>query len=257
MIKGLLGIIDKMRIEVFSTKEYTEPPEKTIFVQLNPEKYSMRHNVAFCEDQAMGTSGSDLTFNRIDGGEEVNFEFFFDSSGMVPPGKIKDGKGEESLLDVAGDIANALKPAIVNPFAEVETVEKEVEEFKNLLMSYNGDTHQTSFLKLLWGGYSLNCRLKSMDIEYSLFRKDGRPIRAKVKCVFKGTIDYKLMVARENKSSPDLTHERVVKMNDDLTLLSESIYQNNAFYIDVAKKNKLLSFRELNVGQKINFPPIK
>jgi hypothetical protein len=256
MIKGLLGIIDKMRIEVFPTKEYTEPPTKTIFVQLNPEKYSIKQNVVFCEGQAMGTTGSDLKFNKIEG-EEVNFEFFFDSSGIVPPGKIKDGKGTESLTDVADDVANALKPAVVNPFAEVETVEKEVEEFKKLLMSYNGDTHQTSYLKLLWGGYSLSCRLKSMDVEYSLFRKDGRPIRAKVKCSFKGTIDYKLMVAKEKKSSPDLTHERVIQMNDDLALLSESIYQNNTFYIDVAKNNKLLSFRQLSLGQKIIFPPIK
>lgn len=256
MIKGLLGIIDKMRIEVFPSKEYKEPPTKTIFVQLNPEKYSIKQNVAFCEGQAMGTTGSDLKFNKIEG-EEVNFEFFFDSSGIVPPGKIKEGKGIETPADVAGDVANALKPAVVNPFAEVETVEKEVEEFKKLLMGYDGTTHQTSYLKLLWGGYSLSCRLKSMDVEYSLFRKDGRPIRAKVKCGFKGTIDYKLMVAKEKKSSPDLTHERVIKMNDDLALLSEDIYQNNTFYIDVAKNNKLLSFRQVSLGQKITFPPIK
>lgn len=256
MIKGLFGIIDKMRIEVYPSKEYKEPPNKTIFVQLNPEKYSMKHNVEFCENQAMGTSGTDLQFNRIEG-EDVNFEFFFDSSGIVPPGKIKDGFGEESLLDVVGDIANTLKPAFVIPFSEVATVEKEVEEFKNLLMGYDGDTHQTSYLRLLWGGYNLSCRLKSMEIEYTLFRKDGRPIRAKVKCGFKGTIDYKLMVAKENKSSPDMTHERTFKMNDKLTLMSESIYKSNDFYIDVAKRNKLLTFRHVGLGQNIKFPPIK
>lgn len=256
MIQGLLGIIDKMRIEVFPTKEYIEPPKKTIFVQLNPEKYTTKHKVDFCEGQAIGSTGSDLKFNKIEG-DEVNFEFFFDSSGIVPPGKIKEGKGEESLLDVVGDVANSLKPAIVNPFGEVETVEKEVEEFKKLLMGFDGEKHQTAYLRLLWGGYNLTCRLKNMDIEYALFRKDGRPIRAKVKCVFKETVDYQLMVAKEKKSSPDLTHERVMNMNDKLTLLSESIYENNSYYIDVAKNNKLLSFRHIAVGQKIQFPPIK
>ena len=96
-----------------------------------------------------------------------------------------------------------------------------------------------------------------MDIDYTLFRKDGRPIRAKVKCVFKGTVDYKLMVAKEKKSSPDLTHERTVKMNDRLSLLAEDIYENNSYYIDVARNNKLLSFRNITLGQKIKFPPIK
>ena len=70
-------------------------------------------------------------------------------------------------------------------------------------------------------------------------------------------LDYKLMVAKENKNSPDLTHVRTFKMNDTLALMSESIYQNNTFYIDVAKNNKLLSFRKLSTGQKIKFPPIK
>ena len=256
MIKGLFGIIDKMRIEVFPSKEYKEPPAKTIFVQLNPEKYSIKQNVAFCEGQAMGTTGSDLKFNKIEG-EEVNFEFLFDSSGVVPKGKIVDGKGTETALDVAGAVAETLKPAVVNPFGEADTVEKEVEDFKKLLMSYDGKTHQTSYLRLLWGGFTLDCRLKSMDVEYSLFRKDGRPIRAKVKCGFKGTIDYKLMVAKENKSSPDLTHQRLMKMDDKLTLLSEDIYQDNSYYIDVAKNNKLLSFRQFKIGQEIIFPPIK
>jgi hypothetical protein len=46
-------------------------------------------------------------------------------------------------------------------------------------------------------------------------------------------------------------------MNDRLPLLSEGIYENNAFYIDVAKNNKLLSFRQISLGQRIKFPPIK
>ncbi len=255
MIKGLFGIIDKMRIEVYDSKQYTNP-KKTIYVQLNPEKYTLKNNVVFCEGQAMGTTGSDLKFNKIEG-EEVSFDFLFDSSGVVPPGKIVDGKGIDSLKSTLADIGETLKPAFVNPLGEVETVEKQVQEFKELLMGYNGDKHQTAYLKLIWGGYTLDCRLKSMDIEYYLFRRDGRPIRAKVKCMFKGTVDYKLMVAKQKKSSPDLTHERVFEMNDRLALLAEDIYETNSYHIDVAKQNKLLSFRNVGEGHKLYFPPIK
>ncbi|EJL75849.1 CIS tube protein [Chryseobacterium populi] len=255
MIQAALGIIDKMRIEVYENNKYTMP-KKTIFVQLNPEKYTLKHNVVFCEGQPMGASSNDLSFNRIEG-EEVTFDFVFDSSGVVPPGKIKDGKGEMSLLDKAGDVLDALKPAIVNPFAEVKSVEEDVEAFKNLIMGYNGSTHQTAYLQLLWGGYKLQCRLKSMDIEYMLFRKDGRPIRAKVKCVFKGTATYEVMVAQQNKTSPDLTHVRTVSMNDRLTLMAENIYENPSYYVDVAQTNRLLSFRKINTGQNISFPPVK
>jgi hypothetical protein len=253
MIQAALGIIDKMRIEVYEKSDYKGDPRKTIFVQLNPEKYSIKHNVVFYEGQAMGAVGNDLKFNKIEG-EEVSFDYIFDSSGVVPPGKIIDGKGEISLLTSVGD---AIKPALANPFEETKTVEKEVEEFRKLLMGYIGTSHQTSYLKLLWGGFTLNCRLKSMEIEYSLFRKDGRPIRAKVKCLFKGTVSYEVMLSEQNKTSPDLTHERIVTMNDKLSILAEDIYKNANYYIDVSKANNLLSFRNIKTGQRVQFPPIK
>jgi len=256
MIQAALGIIDKMRIEVFETNDYKKDPKKTIFVQLNPEKFTMKHNVVFCEGQPMGATGNDLKFNKIEG-EEVTFEFLFDSSGVIPPGKIKDKKGDMSFLDKAGEVFDALKPAIVNPFADVKSVEEDLEAFKNLLLGYNGNTHHTSYLLLLWGGYRLQCRLKNMEIEYYLFRNDGKPIRAKAKCTFKGTASYAIMLAEQKKSSPDMTHEREVEMNDKLTLLSETIYENPNYYIDVAQSNAVLSFRNIRFGKKLIFPPIK
>lgn len=138
-----------------------------------------------------------------------------------------------------------------------KSVDEEVEEFRKLLMGYIGKTHQTAYLRILWGGYKLQCRLKSMEVEYTLFHRDGRPIRAKAKCVFKGTGTYEVMVAEQNKNSPDLTHVRTVTMNDKLPLMAENIYENPSYYIDVAQNNKLLSFRNIKTGQNISFPPIK
>lgn len=253
MIQSALGIVDKMRIEVFNTSKY-DTPKKTIFVQLNPEKYSIKQNVIFCEGQPIGASNNDLKFNKIEG-EEVAFEFLFDSTGVVPPGKIKSGRGTMSFLEqAAGSVSG---PVLANFVDQSKSVEEELEAFKNLLMGYNGETHETSYLQLIWGGYSLKCRLKALEIEYTLFRKDGRPIRAKAKCVFKGTSTYKLMLSAQKKSSPDLTHERIFKMNDKLTLMTENIYENPNFYIDVAANNSLLSFRAIEVGTKLTFPPIK
>lgn len=256
MIQAALGIIDKMRIEVYNDPNYKKDPKKTIFVQLNPDKYTVKHNVVFCEGQPMGATSNELKFDRIES-PEVTFDFIFDSSGVVPPGKVKDGKGKMSLLDNVSSFADGLKPVLVNPFDEVKSVEEAIEEFKNLLMGFDGQKHQTAYLKLLWGGYELPCRLKNMEVEYYLFRGDGCPIRAKAKCLFKGTATYKSMVEEQKKSSPDLTHEREFMMNDKITLLSEGIYENPDHYIDVAKRNKLLSFRKINIGTKLIFPPIK
>ena len=150
-----------------------------------------------------------------------------------------------------------LKPAISNPFEEAATIEEELNQFKNLLLGYNGDTHETRYLQLLWGGYELKCRLTSMNIEYKMFRRDGRPIRANAQCKFKGTQSYKEMQAEQNQQSPDVTHKKIVKQQDKITLLAEQTYNNAHYYVDVAKANRLLSFRKLETGKTLFFPPIK
>ncbi len=238
------GSIEKMRIEIHKKSDCTDDAINTIFVQFNPEKYNSKQTVTFCEGQAMGSTGADLKFNRIDG-EEVNFEFLFDGSGIVPPAQFIDG----SKRDLASELADML--------AIPDAVGIEVELFRSYLMGYQSDTHQTAYLKLIWGGYNLNCRLKSMDIEYLNFRRDGRPLRARVKCTFKGTVDYLFMVSLQKKESPDVTHERMIKQSDKITLLAEEIYKKNHYYIDVAKANQLLSFRKIDTGQKLFFPPLK
>lgn len=255
MIEGLLGIVDKMRIEVYPNIEYNETEAiKTIFVQVNPESYTLNHEVQFCEGQAIGSSSQELQFNRI-GSEEVTFDFVFDSSGVIPPAKIKDGRVES--LPLSDTLIDVLKPAIANPFEQAATIDDELEEFKELVSGFDGETHQTRYLRLLWGKFQLECRLTSLSVEYKVFGKDGSPIRANAVCKFKGTQSYGEMQAEQNRQSPDVTHKKVVNQKDKITLLAEQTYQLKSFYIDVAKANKLLSFRELRTGQNLHFPPIK
>ena len=255
MIAGALGIIDKMRIEVYPNQGFKDNEAiKTIFVQVNPNSYSINKDIEFCEGQAMGSSSQNLRFNKI-GSEEVSFDFVFDSSGVIPPAKIKDGKVEK--LPLADSLVDVLKPVIANPFEEAATVETELDEFKELLSGYNGDQHEPRFLRLLWGSYKLECRLTNINITYKVFRRDGRPIRANAVCKFKETQSYEVMAAEQNNQSPDITHEKIVEQQDKFALLAEQTYAHKGYYIDAAKANRLLGFRKLKTGQRLFFPPLK
>ena len=255
MIEGVLGIIDKMRIEVYPTREYNDLEIiKTFFVQVNPESYTTSREIHYFEGQPIGASNQDLKFNRI-GSEEVTFDFLFDSSGVIPPAKMKEGKVEGSPL--ADSLVDVVKPAPANPFEQAATVERELEEFKRTISGYHGDTHQPRYLRLLWGGYQLECRLTNINVEYKLFRRDGRPIRAKAVCKFKGTQTYKEMQAEQNQQSPDVSHEFVIRQEDSLPLMADRTYRQSRYYIDVAKANNLLSFRRLTTGNTLFFPPVK
>ncbi len=255
MIEGILGIIDKMRIEVFPNNKFEESDiQNTIFVQVNPESYTLNQEVQYCEGQTMGATSQDLKFSKIES-EEINFDFIFDSSGVLPPMKIKEGQQKKTPL--SDSIIEAIKPAIANPFEPGATIEKDLDKFKELISGYDGKAHQTRYLKLLWGSFEFKCRLVSLSIEYKLFRPDGRPIRANARCNFKATLSVKEMKERQNQQSSDITHEKIVAQEDIMTLMTERIYGQNQYYIDVARINKMLSFRKLNVGQALRFPPIK
>lgn len=255
MIEGVLGIIDKMRIEVYKKRDFAEKNIiKTIFVQVNPSGYTINQEIEFCEGQAIGSSSQNLKFNKK-GSEEVSFSFLFDSSGVIPPPKIKEGKVEKPPL--SDEMKEAFAPATAIPFEQAASVEKDLNEFKELVAGYNGETHQPNYLRLLWGSYQLECRLTSINIEYKLFRRDGRPIRANVVCKFKKTQTIKEMGAQQNRQSSDVTHELSVRQDDLLPLMAERIYDQNNYYIDVAKANKLLSFRKIETGTPLRFPPIK
>jgi len=87
-----------------------------------------------------------------------------------------------------------------------------------------------------------------------MFDKYGLPIRAKVKADF---------IERTTKagsllnllSSPDLTHRVEVKEYDLLPNLTYKVYNNQNYYLQVARVNRLKNFRKLRPGVLV-FPPI-
>jgi Uncharacterized protein containing LysM domain len=121
----------------------------------------------------------------------------------------------------------------------------------------DGDTHQPRYLKLTWGDLIFKCRLASVVINYSLFDNSGIPLRAELDTEFTGDIETSERLKKENKSSPDLTHSRMVKVGDQLPLMCEAIYGSANYYLKVAKINGLRNFRDLKPGQELFFPPLE
>src|SRR5690606_17648905 len=236
-----LGAIEKKRIEVYQTKDFMDTPSHTIFLQLNPEKYSIKSVVEYFTEQPNNAAGGEQQYNKTMG-DDVQFEFLFDSSGVVAPGKIID---TSAAIDKEQDVS--VQP--YNPYKDADkykelSVEPEVDAFKKLLLSKSGNTNEPAYLRLLWGNYKLDCRLKSIDIEYTLFRKNGKAIRAKAKCTFIQTIQHEKNVLQQPSSNTTSTQVRKPKMNDNLLLMCEDVYGNQKHYVEVAKANKLLSFKD-------------
>ncbi|MBU3660681.1 MAG: LysM peptidoglycan-binding domain-containing protein [Flavobacteriales bacterium] len=242
------GSLSKLQIKAYSDPEFqnevTNLPGGNDFVTLvNPEKYSSVFKVGYNNDQPQGSSKIDLKYTRTLP-EDLELEFLFDRTGI-----FKDYP-ETNLTSSLENNNNAKT-------AKETGVDADLVKFKAIVLNYNGTEHKPNYLKIIWGSLLFEGVLTDLNVEYKLFGSDGKPLRAIAKAKFKTFTAAAKQIAEENKNSPDLTHARVVIEGDTLPLMTSRVYGDSKYYLEVARVNKLTSFRKLVAGQQIIFPPIQ
>jgi hypothetical protein len=198
-------------------------------VMLNPSSYSHTQSIKYDEQETMGQAGSDPQFAAI-GNQEVSFDLMLDGTGVVPPVTIG---------------------------AKPKAVRDQVRALNTIVYQYKGSSHEPSVVRLLWGSFIFFGRLTSMKTNYTLFQPSGEPLRAKVSLSFIGFMSKEEEALVANRSSPDLSHKVVVKAGDTLPLLCYRIYKDSAYYLEVARHNRLTDFRRLEPGTTLAFPPLR
>lgn len=228
---GLLNLfkLEKLKIHVYDDAKRIGRGSDTFEVMFNPDSYSLNYENVFDKKQGINTSGRSAKY------------------AMSKPTKLS------AKLIIDGTGVNVYGLSV---FGKPKDVYKEVQQFLEFTSFMDGDIHEPKFLKIEWGDLIFKCRLESTNVTYSLFDKSGIPLRAELDSQFVGDIEQSERLKIENKSSPDLTHVRVVGAHDTLPLMCEKIYGSPNYYIQVAKANNLNHFRDLKPGQEIFFPPI-
>lgn len=194
-------------------------------LQINPETYRQTHATQYTKNDATDAAGVTTKFYNIDP-QTLSFDFYLDATGAAEP----------AIASVAGEIAN----------------------FKKVAYTYNGEIHSPNYLEVVWGnGTQFYCRLTGLDIDYLLFRSDGTPLRAKLSVRFQQYLSPTQIEQSANKSSPDLTHARVVVAGDTLPAMCARIYGDSKYYLGVAAYNGLSQFRKLTPGSTLVFPPLE
>ncbi|WP_114750565.1 CIS tube protein [Pleomorphovibrio marinus] len=222
------GKLEKLRLVAYSDPQFNNKVGDGEFLSLiNPEKYTFQYKIDQNEDQAAGTSAAPTRFNKKKP-EELSLDFVFDKTGVVPD----SGRSEDGVID-------------------------DLDRFKKVILDYNGEQHKPNYVMIAWGSLLFKGTLSEMSVEFKLFQSDGTPLRAVAKAKFKGFVEDELRAAKENNSSPDLTHYRVVRAGETLPLMSYHIYGDSKYYIEVARANGIVNFRDIIPGQEIYFPPLK
>ena len=157
------------------------------------------------------------------------------------------GLSFELLLDGTGAV----------PDSSDQTVTQRVEALGKLVYQYAGQKHEPNVVQVLWGDFLFYGRLKSMNLDYQLFKPSGEPLRVRVSLDFIGTMTSAEEARMAGRSSPDLSHVVEVRAGDSLPLLCQRVYGDAAYYVDVARHNRIVNFRAIRPGQKILFPPLR
>lgn len=241
----MAGELKKLTIATYKDATYKEKiKDKAFIVLINPSTYSLTRKLEFNSEQAPGTSETDLKYVKTLP-TDLQLDFFFDGTGVTQTnsGNALVNKIKQSL----GKLEAFTKKAVT----------EQLTDFYEATFEYNGDLHKPYNVVINWGEFEYKGVLSEFTIDYKMFNNDGTPLRAVGKATFRGSIGKELAAAKVKKSSPDLTHKRTVKAGDTLPLMTKSIYGDSKYYLEVAKANGLISFRQLTPGQELFFPPIE
>ncbi|WP_394749659.1 CIS tube protein [Spongiimicrobium salis] len=220
-----------MQITAYSSSEYSGSGISKCEVQINPASYTHEHTTNYNNYQALGTPGTTIWFKGTPP-EKVSFDIYFDATGAV-------------------------RPTSVVSLSSPTSVDEQIQKFKEVCFTYNGDIHEPNYLIISWGSLVFKCKLISLSISYTLFKDDGTPLRAKLTVSFEEAVDADIIAKEANNHSPDLTHLVVVKEGDTLPLICYRVYGDSDYYLEVAQYNNILNFRTLKPGSEIYLPPLK
>lgn len=222
--------LGKLKITAYKTIKRNEEISDGVFeVMFNPESMTQSYEILYGNSQALGTSGK--------------------------PQHYASSKPADLSLSLVLDGTGTTEMGVVQ-FTSPQTVSKRVEHFLKVAFDINGATHKPNHLTLEWGDIKFNCCLSNLNVRYTSFDRQGKPLRADLDIKLIADEDSDDLQKKDRKSSPDLSHSRVVRAGDTLPLLAKEIYGSSTHYLWVAQANDLDEIRCLTPGQWLVFPPL-
>ncbi|GHT70225.1 hypothetical protein AGMMS50239_38310 [Bacteroidia bacterium] len=219
------GELRKLKFTAYSDVKFEKKLEHDPYiVMLNPEDFKRNFNIAYNGKQPTGSTSSEKKYSKSEP-ETYSFDFIVDGTGVI----------------------NGIKTDVT----------KNIEHFLSVVYNYYSKEHRPPYVVINYCELILKCVLTTLSISYTLFHPNGYPLRAKITCSFNAVKSAEVEAKELDKQSPDITHKRVLKESELLIAISNTIYESNKYYIDVAEKNNLNNFRKIKPGTALYFPPLK
>lgn len=213
---------DKARIKILD--EELEPGDDEIVVQFNPGEVSVDKGVNYAEQEIPGLD-SPLQQFVSGSAESLSVELFFDVY-------------EDRPDQVADDV-------------------RELTDRVNELAMIDGDRHAPPLVKFAWGTITFESVIESANTTYTMFRRDGTPVRARMDVTFREYTLPGTQLTEEPRHSPDKTTVRRVTEGDTLWGIAADEYGSPDRWRVVARANDIVNPRRIEPGTELRIPPLE
>lgn len=164
----------------------------------------------------------------------------------------KTRKKDESVSEYTGDKLETLEMSLFfDTYESNEDVRIYTKEITNLMEPDSADS-SPPILKFVWGPINFTCVLESVTKKFTMFDKDGVPVRATLSVRFKEYI--KDNAPKEKPSARDNTRVVSVKAKDSLWAISAREYGSATKWRAIAQENNIANPRLIRPGTEIAVP---
>ncbi len=220
-IKSVVSDIKSM----FSNKAYFKPEKGSkIHVQFNPEQFRITKTAEYSSSQQKEQPYVEFSGIVL---PQLEISFFFDTSGITEITRI----GSKKESDVS---------ALTKKFANLVNVQPNL--------------HRPPIVQFVWGSICFPGFVKQVTTTYTMFNKNGMPIRAKVDAQLMGVPD--VSITKIPLESPDRTKSRVVSDETSIWGLAGAEYGDISKWREIAKANNIMDPFDIPMGTVLKVPAL-
>ncbi|WP_130861745.1 CIS tube protein [Bacilliculturomica massiliensis] len=198
-----------------------------LYVQFNPESYSISETVEYNQVSAQGTN-SDVTQYVGSVKSVASLSFYFDTDSVLAT--------SVSQSKIATDVS-----ALTVKFSA--------------LLKVDGNLHRPPCVTFSWGSISITGVVVKVDTSFTMFDKKGVPVRAKVDCTLL-SVGQQSAIKRSPFASPDRTKSRVLSEDTSLWELAGREYGDIEQWRLIAKANGILDPLDVPAGTALKIPAL-
>ena len=252
--KTILGAV-KLEKAVITTYN-GEKKKSDITVQFNPTQLEMSRNIKINKKGAL--MKDEIMQNMVSassGFSSFKVTLQFDSySNYGPLGYLSDSASNKA----AGAIASGLGLGEKSYDKINLDVNNVVDKFRDLIR-FDPKLHRAPGIRFKWGenvdffGYA-----SDVIIKYTMFERDGTPVRATVDLSLVGDTSDKIKFFSNNKfESPDRTKTRFLPYGEQLWMLADVEYGDVGKWKVIALANDILNPRTVASARSMKVPSIR